>query len=121
MKKVLIVDDDRVICELLVHFLKGYGYNVSSAHDGYEGLDKIKKILPDIVVMDVNMPNMNGWQLLEIVRSAPSTAYIPVIMCTEESRFKDIEKADSFGASAYVVKPITPEKVLDKIKSVLKV
>lgn len=119
-KKVLLVEDDRVICDLLKHVLEGNGYAFESAFNGVEGLAKIGKFDPDAVILDVNMPQMDGMQVLTALKTSPKTAEIPVIMCTDRNSFRDIDEADVLGADAYVTKPVVPERILSKLTELLK-
>ncbi|MFH1368388.1 MAG: response regulator [Elusimicrobiota bacterium] len=118
-KKILLVEDERAVCELMRHVLEGHGYKFESAFNGIEALQKIDNISPDLVIMDINMPQMDGWQALTALKSSPKTSQIPVIMCTEENSFADIEKANDLGCESYITKPITAERVLKKIKEAL--
>lgn len=119
MKKILIVDDEKSICQLLSHFLEGQGFSVTTTLDPLQGLDTVKAVQPDLVILDVNMPGMDGWQILQTLKSSPRTAGIPVIMCTGRDMIKDIETADAMGAAAYITKPFELERVLHKITAVL--
>ncbi|MCB4792300.1 MAG: response regulator [Elusimicrobia bacterium] len=116
MKKVLVVDDERDVCALLQHILKGQGYKTEIAHNGTECLDKIKYFKPDLVMLDINMPHMDGWQVLECLRSSAKTKELPVIMCTERNMIGDIDRADKFGINGYITKPFIVERVLRKVE-----
>jgi CheY-like chemotaxis protein len=119
-KRVLMVEDDRVICDLMKHVLEGNGYVFDSAYNGVEGLEKMGKFQPDVVILDVNMPRMDGMQLLTAIKTSPKTSEIPVIMCTDRNSFKDIDQADVLGADAYIPKPVVPERILNKLTELLK-
>jgi CheY-like chemotaxis protein len=119
-KKVLLMEDERVVCELLKHVFEGNGYTFASAFNGMEGLAKIEEFSPDVIIMDVNMPQMDGWQTLSALKSSPKTSAIPVIMCTAKNAFADIEQANELGCQGYVTKPIIPERILRKVAEVLR-
>ncbi|MHB9154529.1 MAG: response regulator [Endomicrobiales bacterium] len=119
MKKILVVEDDRAVSELLRHLLEGQDFIVECAFNGLAGLQKAREWFPDLILLDVNMPQMDGWQLLESLKSSPKTSFIPVIMCTEQSQIKEIEKAGDLGAVNYIIKPFHPDRVLKKIKETL--
>ncbi|OGS07145.1 MAG: hypothetical protein A2204_01745, partial [Elusimicrobia bacterium RIFOXYA1_FULL_47_7] len=89
------------------------------AFDGLEGLEKVRKFNPDLVMMDVNMPRMNGFQLLQSLKSSPKTEDIPVIMCTENDLMGNVDAAYHLGVRGYVVKPFVSERVIKKVKEVL--
>lgn len=120
-QKILVAEDDRSICELYRHVLEGNGYKFECAYDGVEALAKAESFKPDLVIMDVNMPQMNGWQLLSAWKASPRTAQVPVIMCTDQNSFFEIERALEMGAKGYITKPILAERILKKITEVLKV
>jgi two-component system chemotaxis response regulator CheY len=119
MKKILIVEDERSVSALLRHVLQGHGYEVDCAFDGLEGLEKIQAASPHLVILDVNMPRMDGWQLLTSLKASPVTRSIPVVMCTEQNLIKEIERADELGADGYILKPFIMERVLSKIDALL--
>jgi DNA-binding response OmpR family regulator len=119
MKKILIVEDERSVSALLRHVLQGHGYEVDCAFDGLEGLEKIQAESPHLVILDVNMPRMDGWQLLTSLKASPVTRSIPVVMCTEQNLIKEIERADELGADGYILKPFIMERVLSKIDALL--
>ena len=118
-KKVLLMEDERVICELLKHVFEGNGYVFASSFNGMEGLAKVEEFSPDVIIMDVNMPQMDGWQTLSALKSSLKTSAIPVIMCTAKNAFSDIEQANELGCQGYVTKPIIPERILRKVSEIL--
>ena len=118
-KKVLIVDDERNICELIGHILKEKGYKIEIAHNGVECLKKVKSFDPDLILLDVNMPQADGLQVLEHLRNIKKTRKLPVIMCTERNGMDDIHKADRFGISGYITKPFVVERVLKKVEEAI--
>jgi len=118
-RKILVIEDDRAVSGLLVHLIEGQGYDVQAAYDGLEGLGKTKTFGPDLIILDINMPRMDGWQLIETLKSSPKTSSIPVIMCTDRSQMKDIEQSLSLGAAGYIMKPFNTERVISKIAEVL--
>lgn len=119
IKRVLLVEDDRGISELVKHMLNGHGFKCESAFNGIEALQQVESFKPELVIMDVNMPQMDGWQTLAAIKSSPKTSGIPVIMCTEKNSFSDIEKANDLGCQGYITKPITHERLLKKIEEVI--
>ena len=118
-RKILVIEDDRAISELLVHMLVGHEYNVAAAYNGAEGLSKAKNFGPELIILDINMPLMDGWQLLQALKSSPKTGSISIIMCTEHSLMKEVEQALSLGACGYITKPFATERVLSKVMDVL--
>lgn len=119
MKKILIIDDERNITKLLHHVLDDHGYKVDVAYNGIEGLRKVKEFQPDLIILDVVMPHMGGWEFLDALKASPKTKELSVIMCTEKNMMGDIEKADNFGVSAYITKPFIMDRVIKKVEETL--
>jgi DNA-binding response OmpR family regulator len=114
---VLIVEDDRNIAELLQLYLEKEGYAVTVAHDGGEGLSKFRTIRPDLVLLDVMMPVMDGWAVCRAIRAEGNT---PVIMLTAKSQTDDKVQGLKTGADDYVTKPFEMKEVLARIEAVLR-
>lgn len=106
---VLVIDDNEGLVELLERYLTGHTCRVVAATSGQEGLQLAQKLVPDAIVLDVMMPGMDGWELLQILRTRPQTANIPAIVC---SVFNDPELAYSLGASLFLPKPVSRDSVL---------
>jgi DNA-binding response OmpR family regulator len=117
--KILVIEDDRAVSELLTHILEGQNYEVSAAYDGIEGLNKVKSFEPELIILDINMPLMDGWQLLQALQSSPKTMSVPILMCTERTLMKEVEQALAMGASGYIMKPFSTERVLSKVNDAL--
>jgi len=105
---VLVIDDDVMVLELLKNYLSKLGYAVAVAASGKEGLKLAKKLRPDAIILDVNMPAVNGWKVLSMLKSNPLLADIPVIIISIEARH---EKGYALGATDYMVKPIHHEQL----------
>jgi CheY-like chemotaxis protein len=115
-KRVLVVDDDRVIQQLLEVNLELEGYEVvATASDGREALDKIHELKPDIVILDVMMPKMDGLEVTKRLRADPATAKIPVILLSARAQDMDIREGLDIGASAYLTKPFDPVELLEVV------
>lgn len=119
-KKILIIEDDRAVSELLRHILKGSRYDVTCEHDGLAGLERAAALQPDLVILDVNLPKLDGWQVLDALKVSEKTKSIPVIMCTEHSQIGEIEQAGEMGAVNYIIKPFHTDRVLKKVEEVLR-
>jgi len=117
--KILVIEDDRAVAELLAHILDGQEYNVVAAHNGLEGLKKAREFMPELIILDINLPMMNGWQLLQALKSSQKTGSIQIVICTEHSLMKEVEKALEMGASGYITKPFVTERVLAKVSELL--
>ncbi len=119
--KILVVDDDPDIYEIVETNLEGAGYQVVGASDGAEGLRKVRSENPDLVILDVLMPEMDGWEVLRNVERDPQTAGVPVIMLTCKSEDLDILRGLEEGAVEYVTKPFYPENLVASVKILLNV
>ncbi len=108
MTKILVVDDEVDIVNLLVDDLTDDGFEVISAHDGAEALEKIYKEQPDVVLLDLMMPVLNGYEVLQELRSNPATANLPVVMLTAVSPTEGEQAALRLGANHYVTKAWEP-------------
>lgn len=115
--KILVVDDDKNICELLRLYLEKEGFNVTLAFDGREGLDKFQTQAPDLILLDVMMPNIDGWQVCREIRK---TSQCPIIMLTAKGETIDKILGLELGADDYVVKPFDSKEVVARIKAILR-
>ena len=114
---VLVIEDDRNIAELLQMYLEKEGYNVTLAFDGGQGMSKFRSIQPDLVLLDVMMPVMDGWNVCRSIRSESDT---PVIMLTAKSETSDKVTGLKSGADDYITKPFEMREVLARIEAVLR-
>ncbi len=120
-RKILVVDDDPDIFEIVQTNLEGAGYEVVGASDGSEGLRKVLAENPDLVILDVLMPEMDGWEVLRQIEADPRTAGLPIIMLTCKSEDADILRGLEEGAVEYVTKPFYPENLVASVKILLNV
>ncbi|MDF1592751.1 MAG: response regulator [Desulfobacterales bacterium] len=118
-KKVLTVDDSSSVRKLVEFTLKTKGFGVSSAGNGLEALELMAKERFDAVILDINMPQMNGLEFLQKIRADSTFASIPVVMLTTEGQDEDKDKAVSLGATAYIVKPFKPTQLLSLLEKIL--
>ena len=117
MKKILVVDDDKNICELLSLYLKNDGYDVVFAHDGSEAVTKAKEEKPHIVILDVMMPVINGWEACKLIRQFTD---VPIIMLTALDSLENKVQGLNIGADDYIVKPFEPVEVVARINAHLR-
>ncbi len=118
-KKILIVDDEEMIRELTKDLLEAQGFEAITAADGKKGVDMAKSKKPDLILMDVNMPKMNGFQALEEIKKDKKTMFIPVFMLTTRNSEEDIQTGMEHYADKYLPKPFTPEKLIFEIRQTL--
>ena len=115
--KILVVDDDLNICELLKLYLENDGYVVYTANDGKQAVDMFKNKTPDLVLLDIMLPKMDGWQVCREIRK---TSSVPIIMLTAKGETLDKVLGLELGADDYVVKPFDTKEVMARVKAVLR-
>jgi len=119
-KKILIVEDDKFLRELMSKKLITLGYDVVSAADGESGLVMIKETKPDVVLLDLILPGINGFEVLEKAKQDPEINKIPVVILSNLGQGEDIEKGLALGAKDFLVKAhFTPQEIVNKLKSIL--
>ncbi|ODC00882.1 two-component system response regulator [Candidatus Thiodiazotropha endoloripes] len=116
---MLVVDDSPTEVVVFKKILTKQGYQILVASDGQEGVEMAKKELPDLILMDVVMPVLNGFQATRQLKNDDSTANIPVIMVTTKDQQTDINWGMRQGADEYMVKPVSPAELLNKIKALI--
>jgi two-component system alkaline phosphatase synthesis response regulator PhoP len=119
MKKILIIDDEPQIVLLSAHRLEVNGYAVITASSGEQGLKKAKKEMPDLILLDQVMPEMDGWEALERLKKDSLTKSIRVLMFTADVKKVKVGEAQMLGAVGCLFKPFSPEELLAKVKEVL--
>ncbi|MCU7844190.1 MAG: response regulator [Candidatus Thiodiazotropha sp. (ex Monitilora ramsayi)] len=116
---ILVVDDSPTEVHIFKKILEKQGYNILVAKDGQEGVDLAKESKPDLILMDVVMPVLNGFQATRQLKNSEETAAIPVIMVTTKDQKTDINWGMRQGANEYLVKPVAPAELLHKIRALL--
>lgn len=120
-KKILIVEDDKFLRELIAKKLTAEGYQTIEAKDGEEGIKKLIEEKPDLVLLDLILPGIDGFEVLKQAKENPQVAEIPVIVLSNLGQRDDVEKGLGLGAIDFLIKAhFTPREIIDKIKSVLK-
>jgi two-component system alkaline phosphatase synthesis response regulator PhoP/two-component system response regulator VicR len=117
-KTVLAVDDERAIVRLVQVNLERHGYKVITAFDGKEALARIAAAKPDLVVIDVMMPYMDGFEVLRHLRQNPDTRELPVIMLTAKAMDRDVYQGWASGADCYLTKPFNPNELLAFVRRI---
>lgn len=118
--RVLIVDDNPTNVELLLAYLKPYGYQLDKAYDGEEALKTIETQAPDLVLLDLMMPKLSGYEVCQKIKSDPKTQFIPVIVITALKELQDKIKAIEMGADDFLMKPFNKVELITRVKSLLK-
>lgn len=116
MKKIIIADDEHKILMSLEYSFKKNGYDVYIARDGTEVLDFLKTMVPDVILLDIMMPNLDGYSTLEIIKQDERLKDTKVIFLSAKNNPKDIEKGLEMGADAYVTKPYSIKKLMVQIE-----
>lgn len=118
-KKVMVVDDSKTINDMVRNLLEKMGYEVEVAFDGMEALEKVKTLLPDLIVLDVNMPKMDGFRVCRLLKFDRNFRQIPIIMLTARDEEENIRIGIKTGADLYLTKPIEPEKLIEAVNKLL--
>jgi len=121
MKKILVIEDDKFLRELIVQKLIKEGYETSEAVDGEEGIKKVKEEKPDLVLLDLILPGIDGFEVLSKKREDSILAQIPVIVLSNLGQKEDVERGLKLGAIDYLIKAhFTPGEIIEKVKNALK-
>jgi DNA-binding response OmpR family regulator len=118
-RRLLIVDDDRLVLKIIHDFFVPNGYEVDEASDGAEALARLDEAVPDIIVADVLMPNLDGWELFEQVRARPATARVPFVFLTTERDLPQRLRGFHLGADDYITKPFDVEELHARVERIL--
>ena len=119
VKRILIVDDEVQLVEMVKMRLESAGYETIVAYDGQEGFDKAKKDKPDLIILDLMLPKMDGYKICGLLKNDARYAKIPIIMFTARAQEEDMKLGKDLGAEEYVTKPFDPKILLSKIKELL--
>ena len=118
--KILLIDDDKGIVEVIKNVLSGQNYEIVTAFDGKEGLEKVQNEDPDLIVLDIRMPSMNGYEFMRTLRTERNSSgkpMVPVIVLTAKEKMEEVFKLE--GAKGYLVKPVDPVQLTKKIEECL--
>ena len=118
-KTVLVVDDEVNIVTSLEYVMTAAGFDVATAYDGEEALTKIAEIVPDLVILDVMMPKLDGFEVCEKVRENPLWESVIIVMLTAKGRDSEREKGLSLGANDYLTKPFSTHDIVNRVKELL--
>jgi DNA-binding response OmpR family regulator len=118
-KRILIVDDEPSIVISLEFLMRREGFEVSVARDGEEGLAAIRTQRPDLVILDVMMPRLNGFEVCETVRTDPALARVRILMLTAKGREAEVKKGLALGADAYIPKPFSTRELVGRVHTLL--
>ncbi|RBI69307.1 two-component system response regulator [Vreelandella sulfidaeris] len=119
MAKVLVVDDEPNIVLSLEFLMEQAGFEVVTAEDGEQALARVKDDQPDLLLLDISLPGISGFDVLERLRSEEATAQLPIIMLTAHGRDVEREKGMALGADDYITKPFSTQSLVEKVKTLL--
>src|SRR3954454_7086267 len=117
--RVLVVDDDDVIRQLITVNLELEGFDVVTAVDGQDALEKVKDAHPRVITLDVMMPRLDGWEAAARLRSDPETAHIKVILLSARAQEADLQRGERIGVDAYLTKPFDPDELIDLVRRLM--
>ena len=119
-KRILVVDDEADLLEIISLRLQAYDYEVVTAIDGQDGLDKARKEKPDLIILDLMLPKIDGYKVCRMLKFDEKFKQIPIILFTARAQESDVKLGKEVGADAYLTKPFEPEVLLAKIKELIK-
>ena len=114
--RVLVVDDDDVIRQLITVNLELEGFDVTTAVDGQDCLDKVKAARPDVITLDIMMPRLDGWEAASRLRADPETADVKVVLLSARAQEADLARGSRIGVDAYLTKPFDPDELIDVVR-----
>lgn len=118
-KKILIADDNENIRDALTYLLEDEGYELVLAKDGAETIQKVRSMKPDVLFLDIMMPEVNGYDVCRTIKSDPDLKNTYVIMLTAKGQVMEQERGMEVGADEYIIKPFSPMEILTKVKAIL--
>ena len=119
-ERVLVVDDDAVIRQLICVNLELEGFDVHTAEDGQDALDKVRDVDPVVVTLDIMMPRLDGWETAARLRADPETAHIKVILLSARAQEADLRRGQGIGVDAYLTKPFDPDELVEAVRRLAK-
>jgi len=119
MAKILIAEDERDIRDLVAFTLRFAGHEVFSASNGEEAVEMAPKVNPDLILMDVRMPRMTGYEACKVMKNSPDLKDIPVVFLSAKGQENEIQQGLEAGAEDYLLKPFAPDKLTESVKTIL--
>jgi CheY-like chemotaxis protein len=119
MAKILIAEDERDIRDLITFTLRFAGHEVTAASNGAEAVEQVEKIMPDLIMLDVRMPKMTGYEACEVIKTQESTKHIPVVFLSAKGQDTEVRTGMEVGATDYILKPFAPDKLTERVSEIL--
>ena len=120
MTKILIAEDEPDIRDLITFTLRFAGYDVTAARNGEEAFNMAKEALPDLVLMDVRMPRMTGYEACKAMKADQATENIPVVFLSAKGQEAEVQTGLEMGAVEYILKPFSPDQLVDRVREILR-
>ncbi len=120
MVKILVAEDERDIRELIAFTLRFAGFEVELARNGEEAVKKAPQVRPDLILMDVRMPRMTGYQACEVLKEMPEMQDVPIIFLSAKGQESEIQQGLQVGATDYILKPFAPDELTRQVKRILR-
>ena len=120
MTKILAIDDEKIYQNLIIHALNEQGYLIETASSGNEGIQKARSFAPDLIITDVMMPEVSGYEVIRVLREEEAFAHTPILMLTAQADMKAKLEAFESGADDYLTKPFVPEELAARIVALLR-
>jgi two-component system cell cycle response regulator DivK len=118
-QRILLVEDNHDNRAIYRTILEHFGYDVIEAHDGEEGVDAARRQHPDVILMDISIPRLDGWEATRILKADPDTSAIPIVALTAHALATDQAKAKEVGCDGYLAKPVEPRRVVAEVERLL--
>lgn len=119
-KRILLVDDEKDLSDMVKMRLESNGYEVLTAYDGQEGLDKARREKPDLIILDLMLPKLDGYKVCRMLKFDEKHKGIPIVMFTSRVQDSDKKMGEEVGANAYITKPFEPETLLSTVQGLIK-
>ena len=120
MARILIAEDERDIRDLITFTLRFAGHEVIAAANGEEAVEKAREAIPDLIMMDVRMPKMTGYEACKVMKGEDSIKHIPVVFLSAKGQESEVQTGLEVGAYEYILKPFSPDQLTDRVKTILK-
>lgn len=117
-KRIFVIDDEFEIVELTKMILEKEGFQVLGTHSGREALLRLREVTPDLILLDINMPEMGGWEVLRVLKADEATSFIPVILFTIKSEVRDKVHGIQEGAYDYITKPFSYDELVMRVRAI---
>jgi len=119
MKKILVAEDERDIRDLIAYVLKYAGFEVEVASNGAEAVEKAPQVKPDLILLDVRMPRMTGYEACRQLKKMPEVQHVPVVFLSAKGQDNEIDEGLEVGAKDYILKPFAPDELIQQVQQIL--